>query len=58
LSVLDGVPIAVKEEMDAIGMPTRLGTAFIDYLPAEKDAAEVFGHFGHRPMPHSVVVDG
>ncbi len=41
LSLLDGVPIAVKEEMDVLGLPTRLGTAFMDYRPAENDAVFV-----------------
>lgn len=40
-SVFDGVPIAVKEEMDVRGLPTRLGTAFMDYKPAAKDATFV-----------------
>ena len=25
-------------------------------LTSGRNKAEVFGHFGHRPMPHSVVV--
>jgi aspartyl-tRNA(Asn)/glutamyl-tRNA(Gln) amidotransferase subunit A len=41
LSVFDGVPIAVKEEMDVLGLPTRLGTAFMDYEPAARDAVFV-----------------
>jgi Asp-tRNA(Asn)/Glu-tRNA(Gln) amidotransferase A subunit family amidase len=41
LSVLDGVPIAVKEEMDVLGLPTRLGTAWMNYRPAERDAVFV-----------------
>jgi aspartyl-tRNA(Asn)/glutamyl-tRNA(Gln) amidotransferase subunit A len=38
LGPLDGVPIAVKEEMDVAGFPTRLGTAFMSEEPAKHDA--------------------
>jgi aspartyl-tRNA(Asn)/glutamyl-tRNA(Gln) amidotransferase subunit A len=38
---LDGVPIVVKEEMDAEGYPTRLGTSFMPSTPAARDAAFV-----------------
>jgi aspartyl-tRNA(Asn)/glutamyl-tRNA(Gln) amidotransferase subunit A len=41
LSELDGVPIAVKEEMDAAGFATRLGTSFMPHVPAARDAALV-----------------
>jgi aspartyl-tRNA(Asn)/glutamyl-tRNA(Gln) amidotransferase subunit A len=41
LSPLDGVPIAVKEEMDAEGFATRLGTGFMPHIPAARDAAIV-----------------
>jgi len=41
LGELDGVPIAVKEEMDARGFPTRLGTSFMDEQPATRDAVFV-----------------
>lgn len=41
LGELDGVPIAVKEEMDVEGIPTRLGTGFMPHVPAARDAAFV-----------------
>lgn len=41
LSALDGVPIAVKEEMDVAGFATRLGTGFMPYVPAVRDAVLV-----------------
>jgi len=40
-SALEGVPIAVKEELDVEGMPTRLGTAFMPYHPAKADALSI-----------------
>jgi aspartyl-tRNA(Asn)/glutamyl-tRNA(Gln) amidotransferase subunit A len=41
LGELDGVPIAVKEEMDVEGLPTRLGTSFMPHVPAARDAVIV-----------------
>jgi aspartyl-tRNA(Asn)/glutamyl-tRNA(Gln) amidotransferase subunit A len=41
LGELDGVPIAVKEELDVAGFPTRLGTAFMSDEPARRDAVFV-----------------
>jgi len=38
LSVLDGVPITVKDEMDLIPYPTRVGTRFMGTGPANEDA--------------------
>src|SRR5262245_58130633 len=41
LGDLDGVPIAVKEEMDVQGFPTQLGTSFMSDEPAARDAVVV-----------------
>jgi aspartyl-tRNA(Asn)/glutamyl-tRNA(Gln) amidotransferase subunit A len=41
LGELDGVPIAVKEELDVVGFPTRLGTSFMSEEPAKRDAVFV-----------------
>ena len=41
LGPLDGVPIAVKDELDQFGYPTTVGTAFIGKHPAQKDATVV-----------------
>jgi len=38
LGELDGVPFVVKEEIDAEGFPTRLGTSFLPETPAARDA--------------------
>ncbi len=38
LSVLDGVPIAVKDEMDLKPYPTKVGTRFLGTSPANEDA--------------------
>jgi aspartyl-tRNA(Asn)/glutamyl-tRNA(Gln) amidotransferase subunit A len=40
-SALDGVPIAIKEEVDVAGLPTRLGTSFLPDTPAAADSAVV-----------------
>ena len=40
-SPLDGVPIAIKEEVDVAGLPTRLGTSFLPETPAAADSVVV-----------------
>ncbi len=41
LSVLDGVPVAVKDELDMLPYPTTVGTAFLSETPAQEDATVV-----------------
>jgi len=41
LSPLDGVPVAVKDEVDQKGYPTTVGTAFLGREPAAEDAEVV-----------------
>lgn len=41
LSPLDGVPVAVKDEVDMIPHPTTVGTAFLGRAPANHDATVV-----------------
>jgi Asp-tRNA(Asn)/Glu-tRNA(Gln) amidotransferase A subunit family amidase len=41
LSPLDGVPIAIKDELDLAGYRTRVGTKFMGTTPAEHDATVV-----------------
>ncbi|MFU8771153.1 MAG: amidase [Anaerolineales bacterium] len=41
LSPLDGVPIAIKDEVDMIPYPTTVGTKFLLPSPASKDATAV-----------------
>lgn len=41
LSPLDGVPIAVKDEFDQAGYPTRVGTGVLGSAPAAADAFAV-----------------
>lgn len=41
LSPLDGVPVAVKDELDQRGLPTRVGTRFLGRAPATADATVV-----------------
>jgi Asp-tRNA(Asn)/Glu-tRNA(Gln) amidotransferase A subunit family amidase len=41
LSVLDGVPVPVKDEVDMQGYPTTVGTRFLGSQAAEKDATTV-----------------
>ena len=41
LSVLDGVPVAVKDEVDMVPYPTTVGTAFLGAAPAREDATAV-----------------
>lgn len=41
LSILDGVPIAVKDEVDQPPYPTTVGTKFLGKMPAQTDATVV-----------------
>ena len=41
LGIFDGVPIAVKDEMDMTPYPTTVGTAFLGKNPAAEDASVV-----------------
>jgi len=41
LSVFDGVPVAVKDEVDMVPYPTTVGTAFLGNSPAAEDATVV-----------------
>ena len=41
LSPLDGVPVAIKDEMDQTPYPTTGGTAFLGQTPADEDATVV-----------------
>jgi Asp-tRNA(Asn)/Glu-tRNA(Gln) amidotransferase A subunit family amidase len=41
LSVLDGVPVAVKDEVDMVPYPTTVGTSFLGRAPARQDATVV-----------------
>ncbi|MEY2818833.1 MAG: GatA1, partial [Chloroflexota bacterium] len=38
LSVFDGVPVAIKDEMDMIPYPTTVGTSFLGEAPAKEDS--------------------
>ena len=38
LGLLDGVPVAVKDELDQAGYPTTVGTSFLGQEPAKEDA--------------------
>jgi len=40
-SILDGVPVAVKDEVDMVPYPTTVGTAFLGTTPAREDATAV-----------------
>ena len=40
-SVFDGVPIAVKDELDMMPYPTTVGTSFLGKSPAKEDATVV-----------------
>ena len=39
LSLFDGVPVAVKDELDLVPYPTTVGTAFLGKSPAQADSA-------------------
>ena len=41
LSIFDGVPIAVKDEVDMVPYPTTVGTAFLGTEPAHEDSTIV-----------------
>jgi len=41
LSVLDGVPVAIKDEVDMVPYPTTVGTKFFGKAPAREDATAV-----------------
>jgi Asp-tRNA(Asn)/Glu-tRNA(Gln) amidotransferase A subunit family amidase len=41
LSPLDGVPVAVKDEVDQVPYPTTVGTVFLGARPAAEDATTV-----------------
>ncbi len=41
LSVFDGVPVAVKDELDMTPYPTTVGTSFLGKSPAKEDATAV-----------------
>ena len=41
LGPLDGVPVAVKDEIDVKGMPTTVGTSYFGKSPARQDATVV-----------------
>lgn len=40
-SVLDGVPVPVKDEVDQVPYPTTVGTTFLGTVPASEDAETV-----------------
>jgi Asp-tRNA(Asn)/Glu-tRNA(Gln) amidotransferase A subunit family amidase len=41
LSLLDGVPVAIKDEVDMVAYPTTVGTSFLGSSPAKQDATVV-----------------
>jgi Asp-tRNA(Asn)/Glu-tRNA(Gln) amidotransferase A subunit family amidase len=41
LSIFDGVPVAVKDEVDMVPYPTTVGTAFLGKTPASADSTVV-----------------
>jgi len=41
LSIFDGVPVAVKDEIDMTPYPTTVGTSFLGKTPAKEDATVV-----------------
>ena len=38
LSLLDGIPVAIKDEVDMLPYPTTVGTAFLGKEPAKQDS--------------------
>lgn len=40
-SLLEGIPIAIKEEVNVFGLPTRVGTGFLPRTPATEDSVPV-----------------
>jgi Asp-tRNA(Asn)/Glu-tRNA(Gln) amidotransferase A subunit family amidase len=41
LSIFDGVPVVVKDEVDMVPYPTSVGTAFLGVSPAQEDSTVV-----------------
>jgi Asp-tRNA(Asn)/Glu-tRNA(Gln) amidotransferase A subunit family amidase len=41
LSILDGIPVAIKDEVDQKGYPTTVGTSFLANGPAKEDGSTV-----------------
>ncbi|UCH59582.1 MAG: amidase [Anaerolineales bacterium] len=41
LGILDGVPVAIKDELDMIPFPTTIGTRFLGHSPVAADATVV-----------------
>ena len=41
LSIFDGIPVAIKDEMDMAPYPTTVGTSFLGKNPAQEDATVV-----------------
>jgi Asp-tRNA(Asn)/Glu-tRNA(Gln) amidotransferase A subunit family amidase len=41
ISIFDGVPVAVKDEIDMVPYPTTVGTSFLGKTPAKEDATAV-----------------
>lgn len=41
LSIFDGVPVAVKDELDMLPYPTTVGTSFLGKSPCQEDATVV-----------------
>jgi Asp-tRNA(Asn)/Glu-tRNA(Gln) amidotransferase A subunit family amidase len=41
LSIFDGVPVAVKDEVDMVPYPTTVGTSFLGTSPAKEDSTVV-----------------
>ena len=41
ISILDGVPVAVKDELDMVPYPTHMGTRFLGQQPVTEDAIAV-----------------
>lgn len=41
LSILDGVPLTIKDQLDVKGYPTAIGTSFLGNSPAEEDSTVV-----------------